>query len=56
MVRSSLWSVSEAEYDSFSAWEANAQAIFSDARFAAWFERMTPLVESGHREFYNLVE
>lgn len=48
--------VSEAEYDSFSAWEANAQAIFSDARFAAWFERMTLLVESGHREFYNLVE
>lgn len=48
--------VSEAEYDSFSAWEANAQQIFSDTRFAAWFERMTPLVESGCREFYNLVE
>lgn len=48
--------VSEAEYDSFSAWEANAQEIFSDTRFAAWFERMMPLVESGRREFYNLVE
>jgi hypothetical protein len=48
--------VSEAEYDSFGEWEANAQEIFSDARFAAWFERMTPLVESGRREFYNLVE
>jgi hypothetical protein len=48
--------VSEAEYDSFSAWEANAQAIFGDARFAAWFERMTLLVESGRREFYNLIK
>lgn len=48
--------VSEAEYDSFSTWEANAQQIFGDARFAAFFERMTLLMESGRREFYNLVE
>jgi len=48
--------VSEAEYDSFSAWEADAQETFGDARFAAWFERMAPLVEGGRREFYNLVE
>jgi hypothetical protein len=48
--------VSEAEYDNFGAWEANVQAIFGDARFAALFERMTALVESGRREFYNLVD
>ncbi|MCL5996798.1 MAG: hypothetical protein M1546_12190 [Chloroflexi bacterium] len=48
--------VIEAEFDSFSAWEATAQLIFGDARFPALFERMTPLVESGRREFYNLVE
>jgi hypothetical protein len=30
--------------------------LFGDPRFAAWFERMTVLVESGRREFYNLVE
>lgn len=48
--------VSEAEYDSFSAWEADAQEIFSDERFAAFFERMVPLVEGGRREFYTLVE
>jgi hypothetical protein len=47
--------ISEAEYDSFNAWEAEAQVVFSDSRFAAWFERMVPLVESGSREFYNLV-
>ena len=48
--------VSEVEYDSFGAWEASGQEIFGDSRFAAWFERMMPLVESGRREFYNLVE
>lgn len=48
--------VSETEYESFSAWEADAAAIFGDERFAAWFERMVPLVEGGRREFYTLVE
>lgn len=48
--------VSETEYDSFSIWEANTQQIFGDTRFAAFFERMTPLVENGRREFYSLVE
>lgn len=46
--------ISEAEYESLSAWEANAQEIFSDARFHAWFERMIPLVEGGRREFYSV--
>jgi hypothetical protein len=46
--------VTEAEYDSFSTWQAAGQAIFGDARFASWFERMTLLVEGGRREFYNV--
>jgi hypothetical protein len=48
--------VNEAEYDSFNDWEADAQKYFGDPRFAAWFERMTTLVESGRREFFTLVE
>jgi hypothetical protein len=48
--------VSEAEYDSFGAWEAEGKEMFGDPRFADWFERMTALVEGGRREFYNLVE
>jgi hypothetical protein len=48
--------VGESEWDSFGAWEDSAQVLFGDPRFAAWFERMTALVDSGHREFYNLVE
>jgi hypothetical protein len=46
--------VSEAEYDSFSDWEASGRQVFGDARFAPWFERMTALVEGGRREFYNV--
>ncbi len=48
--------VTEAVYESLGDWEAEAQGFFADARFAAWFERMMLLVESGRREFYNLVE
>lgn len=48
--------VNEAEYDNFNDWEADAQKYFGDPRFAAWFERMTTLVESGRREFYTLVD
>ncbi|MBI3943226.1 MAG: hypothetical protein HY326_09455 [Chloroflexi bacterium] len=46
----------EAEYDSLGAQEATAQEIFSHPQFGEWFERMMLLVESGRREFYNLVE
>ncbi len=48
--------VTEADYESFSAWEADAKKTFGDDRFAGLFERMMPLVESGSREFYTLVE
>ena len=48
--------VIEAEYESFGEWEAEGKEMFGDPRFAAWFERMTALVDSGRREFYNLVE
>ena len=48
--------ITESDYENFSAWETDIQKYFGDDRFAAWFERMMPLVESGSREFYNLVE
>jgi hypothetical protein len=32
--------VSEGEYDSFSAWESDAQRTFGDSRFAAWFDTL----------------
>jgi hypothetical protein len=48
--------VTETDYDSFSDWETDAQKYFGDDRFAAWFDRMIPFVESGSREFYSLVK
>ena len=48
--------VTESQFATFGEWEAASQEMFGDPRFAAWFERMTPLVEGGQREFYTLVE
>ena len=48
--------ITEADYESLSAWETDIQKYFGDDRFASVFERMMTLVESGSREFYNLVE
>lgn len=48
--------ISDGEYESFTEWQSEGQELFGDPRFAAWFERMTALVDSGRREFYNLVE
>jgi hypothetical protein len=48
--------VGESEWDSYGAWEASSEVLFGDPRFAAWFEHMTALVESGRREFYSLVD
>jgi hypothetical protein len=38
------------------AWEQLSEQFFSDPRFGAWVERMTPLVETGSREFWNVVD
>ena len=45
--------ITEADRESFSAWEADAQKYFGDPRFAAWFERMTILVESAVGESFT---
>lgn len=48
--------VTEGVFESLSAWEADIQKCFGDERFTGWFERMVPLVESGSRKFFDLVE
>ena len=47
--------VTEIEIESFAVWPQFMAAEFALPQFADWFARMTPLVESGRREFYNLV-
>lgn len=46
--------VVETEVDSLAVWEQRTDELFDQPEFDEWFDRMTPLVESGRREFYNL--
>ena len=48
--------VTEQEFPSLGEWERINAEAFSDPRFGPWFEQMVPLVDSGQREFYNVVE
>ena len=48
--------VTEFEVESFAAWEQTFQRIMTMPDMGEWFGRMVPLVESGSREFYNIVE
>jgi len=46
--------VTEIEFESLAAFEQKSGEIFSAPEFGEWFARMTQLVESGRREFYNI--
>jgi hypothetical protein len=48
--------VTETEVESFAAWEEGFSEAMERPWMEEWFSRMTPLVESGSREFYNIVE
>ena len=46
--------VTEIEVESLADWEKRGQEVFALPEFGGWFSRMTELVESGRREFYNI--
>jgi hypothetical protein len=48
--------VTESEVENFAAWEKGFGEAMAQPWMGEWFSRMMPLVESGSREFYNLVE
>ena len=48
--------VAETEVASLAEWEKRFADLFSNSEFVQWFSQMVPLIESGRREFYNLVE
>ena len=48
--------VTEAEVENLAAWEGGFQEAMNQPWMEEWFGRMTPLVESGSREFYSVVE
>jgi hypothetical protein len=46
--------VFETTVESLAEWERRIAEIYSQPEFGVWFARMTPLVESGRREFYTI--
>lgn len=46
--------VVETEVESLAEWERRQAEIFAQPEFGEFFAGMTPLVESGSREFYNI--
>lgn len=48
--------VTETEVENLAAWEGGFREAMSQPWMEEWFGRMMPLVESGSREFYNVVE
>ena len=48
--------VTEVEVESLAAWEGAFRESMARPWMNEWFGRMTPLVEFGRREFYNVAE
>ena len=48
--------VTETEVENFAAWEGSFREAMNRPWMGEWFGRMMPLVESGRREFFNLME
>jgi hypothetical protein len=46
--------VVETNVESLAEWERRSAKFFAQPEFGDWFARMTPLVRSGSREFYNI--
>jgi hypothetical protein len=43
----------ETGVEGLAAWEQLLAEVFANPEFGEWFGRMTLLIESGRREFYN---
>jgi hypothetical protein len=48
--------VLELTIPNLTAWETNAPKIFADKDFQANYAKMSPLVETGYREIFTIVE
>ncbi len=46
--------VTETEVENLAEWERRIAEVFSQPDFGEWFASMTPLVDSGNREFYSV--
>lgn len=48
--------VTEVEVESLAVWETTFSESMAQPWMGEWFARMVPLVDSGSREFYTVVE
>jgi hypothetical protein len=48
--------VLEQTFDSLADYESSAQALMANNEWKAWYQKVLPLVESGHREIFTIVE
>jgi hypothetical protein len=46
--------ITEVQYENLAEFDQKSSEIFSQPDFGDWFDRMTKLVKSGQREFYNI--
>ncbi|MBZ5589486.1 MAG: hypothetical protein LAO05_13070 [Acidobacteriia bacterium] len=48
--------VLESTYENLAEWEAAMGGVHGAHEWVGWFERFQPLVESGHREIFTVIE
>lgn len=48
--------VMESTYDSLAAFENALKDVLSSKEFGQWYQKFIPLVESGRREIFTIVE
>lgn len=48
--------VMEVTSDNLASFEASIKEVFKDDAFEKWYQKFIPLVESGRREIFNIVE
>ena len=48
--------VMEMTSESLASFEASMKQAFKDDAFEKWYQKFVPLVESGHREVFNIIE
>lgn len=48
--------VMESTYESLTAFEKSLKDTMGTSEFSQWYQKFAPLVESGYREVYTIVE
>jgi hypothetical protein len=48
--------VMESTYQDLASFEQDMKKAMSSPEFSAWYQRFVPLVESGHREIFTLLD